>query len=46
MMSHWLHWTKQAVPMDSHQRVLSYGIFFPGLFSLIGWLAGDAIRAL
>jgi hypothetical protein len=36
-------------PVGRHRVLLSafgYGIFFAGLFSLIGWLAGDAIRAL
>jgi hypothetical protein len=36
-------------PLGQHRiflAALSYGLFFAGLFSLIGWLAGDAIRAL
>jgi len=36
-------------PLGRHRIVLaalSYGLFFAGLFSLIGWVAGDAIRAL
>lgn len=36
-------------PLAQHRiflAALSYGLFFAGLFSLIGWLAGDVIRAL
>lgn len=36
-------------PLRRHRILLAalgYGIFFAGLFSLIGWLGGDAIRAL
>lgn len=36
-------------PLGHHRVVLAalgYGLFSAGLWSLIGWLAGDAIRAL
>jgi hypothetical protein len=38
-----------GTPLGRHRiflAALGYGLFFAGLFSLIGWLGGDAIRAL